>query len=307
MHGIDLKQNAADVEDDGVIYPESDGKPMAETGLHVLAMIGLIGALRMYFARRNDIYIIGNIFLYYEKGRPKSCKSPDVMLVKGVSATPQRRSFKTWVEGTAPTVIFEVTSKKTAKEDMKNKRDLYEQLGVKEYFLFDPLQDYLDHQVMGYRLVEGKYELVIPMEDDGGVLSEELGMRLVPEGNLLALFDARTGKRVPAPDDLGPLMEEAEQNIRAAREEAQEQARQAEKRVRQAKKQTRQAKEQARQAEEQARQAEEQARQAEEHARMEKERAEQSAEQMRQEKKRADELEQEIARLRAMLPPENQP
>jgi Uma2 family endonuclease len=273
MNALDLKQTPATLEDDAV-YPDSDGEPMAETGVHVLAMIALIGALRMYFTQRRDMYIIGNIFLYYEKGRPQSCKSPDVMVVKGVSSTPQRRSFKTWVEGTAPAVIFEITSKGTADEDVENKRELYERLGVNEYFLFDPLHEYLDQQVMGFRLADGKYEPLAPM-DDGGVLSVELGMRLVPEGELLALFEARTGKRVPAPDDLGPLLEEAERNARAAREEVL--------------------------------QGQEETRQAHEQTRLAKQQTAQFKEQMRKEKKRADELEQEVARLRALLPPVDGP
>ena len=266
MNTIDLMRQPAVLGDDDVFYPESDGQPMAETGIHVMAMIALIGALRLSFAQRRDMYIIGNIFLYYEKGHPQSCKSPDVMVVKGVSSTPQRRSFKTWVEGAVPTVIFEITSKGTADEDVENKRELYERLGVSEYFLFDPLHDYLDQQVMGYRLVDGKYEPLILK--DGGLLSVELGMHLVPEGEFLALFDARTGQRVPAPDDLGPLLEEAELNARAARE-------------------------QALQAHEEARQAEERERQAEERTRLEKQ--------------RADDLEQEVARLRALLPQAEDP
>ena len=191
MNTIDMRHKPAFLADDDVFYPESDGQPMAETGIHVLAMIALIGALRMYFAQRRDMYIIGNIFLYYEKDRPQSCKSPDVMVVKGVSSTPQCRSFKTWVEETAPTVIFEITSKGTADEDVENKRELYERLGVSEYFLFDPLHDYLDQQVMGYRLIDGKYEPLVLK--DGGLLSVELGMHLVPEGELLALFEFSNG------------------------------------------------------------------------------------------------------------------
>ena len=264
MKGRELVRTPPPPPDD-VFYPERDGEPMAETGVHVLAMIALIGALRMYFARRRDMYIIGNIFLYYEKGNPRSCKSPDVMVVKGVSAEPQRRSFKTWEEGAAPTVIFEITSKGTSDEDLETKRELYQRLGVQEFFLFDPLHEYLDHQVMGFHLVAGKYEPLAPA-GDGGVSSRELGMRLVPEGDRLALFEARTGKRVPAPDDLGPLLEEAERN---------------------------------------AREAEVQMRQAEEQARLERERARQLDEQMRQEKQRADDLTREIARLRALLPPDD--
>jgi hypothetical protein len=205
-------------------------------------------------------------------------------------------------------VIFEITSKGTADEDVENKRELYERLGVSEYFLFDPLYDYLDQQIMGFRLVDGKYEPLVLK--DGGLLSVELGMHLVPEGELLALFDARTGKRVPAPDDLGPLLKEAEQNARASREEliqAQEETRLAKERLRQAKEQTRQAEQRERQAKEQTHQAEQRERQAEQREHLEKQRAEQMAEQARQERKRAEELEQEIARLQAMLPPTDGP
>ena len=252
MNALDLKQTPATFEDD-VVYPDSDGEPMAETGIHVLAMIALIGALRMYFAKRRDMYIIGNIFLYYEKGNPRSCKAPDAMVVKGVSSGPQRRSFKIWEEGVPPTVIFEITSKGTADEDVENKRELYERLGVSEYFLFDPLHEYLERQLLGFRLIDGKYEPLIPTDEDG-LFSEELGMRLAPEGELLALFEARTGKRVPAPDDLGPLLEEAELNAREAEKQIQ----------------------------------------------LERE-------QTRQERKRADDLEREVARLRVLLPPTGDP
>jgi hypothetical protein len=98
-----------------VHYPDGDGKPMAETGIHVLAMVALIGTLREYYRRRKDVYVIGNIFLYYEEGHPESRRSPDVMIVKG---NHHRRSFKTWEEKVVPSVVIEITSDETADEDL---------------------------------------------------------------------------------------------------------------------------------------------------------------------------------------------
>src|SRR4051812_31005430 len=96
-----------------VVYPESDGQPMAETGIHVLAMVTLIATLREYFRRRPDVYVIGNIFLYFQEGHPESRKSPDCMVIKGVEPGPERRSFKTWEERAVPCVVFEITSEET--------------------------------------------------------------------------------------------------------------------------------------------------------------------------------------------------
>jgi Uma2 family endonuclease len=210
-----------------VVYPDGDGKPMAETGIHVLAMLTLIATLRHYFRHRPDVYVIGNIFLYYEEGHPESRRSPDVMVVKGVEPGEERRSFKTWEERAVPSVIIEITSEETADEDQGPKRQLYERLGVREYFLFDPLHDYLERPLMGYQLIGEEYE-PLPPAADGGLLSAELGLRLVPEGNSLALFRFRTGERIPAPPEAYRMMEEAEQRASQAARQLEQERRRAE-------------------------------------------------------------------------------
>ncbi len=247
-----------------VYYPDGDGAPMAETGVHVLVMMTLIATLRYYYRQRQDIYVIGNIFLYYEEGNPQARRSPDVMVIKGVDATGERRSFKTWEERARPTVVIEVTSQETADEDLEGKRQLYEHLEVREYFLFDPLHEYLERPLMGYRLIGDKYE-PLPPADDGGLLSAELGMRLVPEGPMLALFRFRTGERVPAPPEAYQLWEQASQR---------------------------------------AGQAEEDLRRERQRAGEEAKRAEQERQRAERERQRADQLAAELARLRALLPPE---
>jgi Uma2 family endonuclease len=297
MNGIDV-QALPPGQRGEVFYPTSDGQPMAETGIHVRLMVDLIVTLRQYYRERQDVYVIGNIFLYYREGHPEARRSPDVMVIKGVDKT-ERRSFKTWEEKAMPCVMIELTSGQTAKEDQEDKKQLYQELGVREYFLFDPLHDYLPQPLIGYRLIGGEYEPLIPAAD-GGVLSAELGLRLVPEGEQLALIHFASGARLPVPAEAYQLLDESREQIRLAEErisQAEERARQAEEQARQ------QAEEQARQVEGHVRQVEERARQAEERVRFVEEQQEKQRQQI-------EEFQAELARLRAQLqppaPPEGQ-
>jgi Uma2 family endonuclease len=83
----------------------------------------------------------GNLFLYYEKGRPEKSVSPDVLLARGVGKR-LRDTYLLWDE-TVPSLVFEITSRKTRREDTRTKKDLYERLGVVELVLFDPYGDYM--------------------------------------------------------------------------------------------------------------------------------------------------------------------
>ncbi len=190
-----------------VHYPTRGGEPMAETGIHVLVMTAMIQVLRHLFRHRPDVYVIGNIFLFYKEGHSEARRSPDVMVVKGVDPGPERTSFKTWEERAVPSFILEITSRETADEDQGPKRALYQELGVREYFLFDPLGEYLPQPLVGYRLIGEEYE-PLPPAADGGLLSAELGVRVVPEGASLGLISFRTGERVPTPPEAYRLLEE---------------------------------------------------------------------------------------------------
>jgi Uma2 family endonuclease len=206
MNGINLR--ALSVIDDEEFYPSSDGQPMAETDVHVLLMMKLLAMLRHCFRKKRDVYVAANIFLYFRVGHPEARTSPDVMVVKGVDGRRLRRSFKTWVEKASPCFALELTSKKAAKEDQIKKKLLYQELGVREYFLFDPLNEYLPHQLLGYRLTRGKYEAMAP-EDQGSLVSQELGLRLIPEKGDLVLADIRTGQRLLGPEEAYESLEEA--------------------------------------------------------------------------------------------------
>lgn len=174
-----------------VHYPESDGKPMAESDLHRQVMMDVISMLERWFGdRREDVYVSGNILVYYVEGDPRRSVSPDALVIKGVRSF-QRRVVKLWEEGRAPQVVFEITSSSTRREDTGRKRLLYAELGVREYYMYDPTGDYLNPRLQAWGLAddttnERDYRPLPLLTDEPGYLSPELGLevRLRPDGRL---------------------------------------------------------------------------------------------------------------------------
>lgn len=194
-------------EDD--FYPTSDGKPMAETQTHLWEMMNLITALEDRYRDDPDVYVVGNMLLYYVQGDSRSVVSPDVFVVKGIPKR-VREIYKLWEEGEVPCFVIEVTSKSTRNEDLERKRVLYERLGVEEYILHDPLGEYLRPSLQGFRLVGGRYQK-IDLEPDGTLVSRTTGLRLCREGEHLRLLDLETGQ---------PLMTDQEARNGVRRTEA---------------------------------------------------------------------------------------
>jgi Uma2 family endonuclease len=167
-------------------YPSSDGEPMAETVVHRDLLNNLVFQLREHVRNQPDVYVSGNLFIYYVAGNPKNRVAPDVFVVHGVPKG-ERRIYKLWEEGQPPSVVIELSSRKTWREDWQEKFQLYAQLGVKEYYIFDPEYDYLPEPLIASRLVEGAYEPVEVV--DGRIHSEALGLDLVDDGHTLRLYD----------------------------------------------------------------------------------------------------------------------
>jgi Uma2 family endonuclease len=176
-----------------VVYPESDGKPMGETDDHRNEMIRHIQMLEDYYHGQN-VYVSGDLLVYYVEGDPRKCVVPDAFVVKGISPR-SRRIYKIWAEGKAPDVVIETTSRKTRRKDTHVKPALYAQLGVKEYFLFDPHAEYLTPPLQGYRLVGDDFER-IPTDADGALDSWELRLRLIVNGRHLDFVRLDTGQRL---------------------------------------------------------------------------------------------------------------
>ena len=192
MNAIPLEQE--------IEYPTSDGKPMAETTLHRRIMSDAIQALERRYRDVPDVWVGGNLFLCYEKGNPRAALAPDVLVVHGVKKW-DRDNYLLWEEGRPPSLVIEVTSRSTRREDLRDKRARYEELEVEEYVLFDPYEEYLHPPLQGLRLEDGKYH-PIPLEPDGSLLSRTTGLLLRREGNRLRLIDAATGELLPWPEEV---------------------------------------------------------------------------------------------------------
>ncbi len=242
-----LQDQANETDDESIVYPETDGEPMGETEIHIMAIVHLYQALVHFFRNHDDVYTIADMLMYYKKGNIKAFKVPDVMVVKGVEKH-VRRIFKLWEEKNGPCVIFEITSKSTAAEDIA-KSMLYASLGVREYFLFDPLREYLEEGLLGFRLDGQMYKPVSPAED-GTFFSEELGLRLKREDHLLRIVDPESGLAVPSFNEIFSTAEKAERRAEEEARKAKGEARRAEEEARKAKGEARRAEEEARKAEE---------------------------------------------------------
>ncbi len=192
-------------------YPESDGKPMGETDEHRDEMVRHIELLRDHF-RGQNVYVSGNLLIYYEQGNPKKFVVPDAFVVKGISPQ-KRRIFKTWVEKRVPDVVFETTSRKTRKKDTVDRPQLYATLGIQEYFLFDPDREYLEPVLQGHRLVDGKY-MSIEGDASGRLVCEQLQMQLVAQDDQLQFYLLDNGERLLTPS------ERAESEAQRARQES---------------------------------------------------------------------------------------
>jgi len=197
-------------------YPASDGQPMAETGVHVMAIVFALSVLRTFFRRREDVYVSGDMFWYYEEGDPTKRLAPDVFVAFGVT-TSERRSWLIWEEKKVPEVVFEITSRSTRAEDLGSKKGLYEWLGVQEYFLFDPLDEYLRPRLQGFRLVNGLYQAIPPENDE--LISLRLGLRLYGQGNKLRFRNPQTGEPLPLPDEEAEARAAAEAEVARLRAE----------------------------------------------------------------------------------------
>ena len=274
---------AGEMTDDlSIVYPCTDDMPMADNDVQFIPVTDALAALRHQFSHRDDVYVSGNLFIYYRMNDNNTWVAPDVFVVMGGTRKGPRHSWITWREGKVPDFVLEITSPSTWQNDAVGKRRTYANMGVAEYWRFDPLARYFNPPLVGERLVDGEYRPIEVTTDADGILrghSPVLGLDLcVLPGGLLRFYDPERGQW------LNTYEEEV------AIREAEVRAREAEARAREAAERALQDEATARQAAETARQAAEAARQAAEAA-------------LQQETAARQSLEDEIRRLRQQLPP----
>jgi Uma2 family endonuclease len=203
---------------------------MAESDFQREPLTYAVEALGAYFQQRADVYVSGNLFIYYEEGNPEAVVAPDVFVVFGAPKH-RRSSYMLWNEPKAPDFVMEITSRRTRSQDQGPKRGTYAFLGVREYIQYDPTSDYLRPPLRGLSLVGDNYELMPTTVLPDGTLtlySNVLGLELRLVHGVLRFVEPATSQRLLSHREAEQARQEAEQarqEAERARQEAEEHAR----------------------------------------------------------------------------------
>lgn len=121
-----------------IVYPDSDGEPIADNTKQARWITTLYANLAAQFTSHNDVFVAMDLLWYPEEGHPEIRIAPDVLVVFG-RPPGDRGSYKQWEENGVPlTVVFEILSPGNEQKAMEEKRLFYEDRGVEEYYVYDP-------------------------------------------------------------------------------------------------------------------------------------------------------------------------
>ena len=203
-----------------IVYPDSDGKPMADNTRQFDMIVMIQGGLAALFAERPDVFVAGDLLWYPVQGSNTIRAAPDAMVVFG-RPPGYRGSYKQWEEGgLAPQVVFEVLSPGNTRTEMARKRQFYERYGVEEYYEYDPDRG----QLRGWLRRAERLEAIPEMT---GWLSPRLGIRFALEGTDLALY-RQDGRRFETFVELDQCFEAERQRAEAERQRAEAERQRAE-------------------------------------------------------------------------------
>ncbi len=210
MTAVILDSTANKIPNPEIFYPSSDGEPLAESYDHLYVIMTTLAMLLAHL-QGQQATVLADQFLYYAQGFPRLRVAPDVMVIFDVEPG-GRDNYKIWEEGRVPSVIFEMTSPGTRSKDDLEKKELYQGLGVTEYWQFDPRGEWIPEQLRGFRLRGGEEPVYVPINNDR---SEVLQLQLIVEGKIIGFYRLDNGEK------LLPL---AELNIALARQVEQTEA-----------------------------------------------------------------------------------
>ena len=208
-------------EDDlSIVYPDSDGEPMAENDHQLAVMLEAISALRIWYDDREDVYPGGDMLMYYRMNDNETRVAPDVFVVFGVESRHMRDSWIVWREGKAPDIVMELASGSTRRRDMREKRDIYAEMGVTEYWRFDPTSNYFFPPLIGESLEDGQYSPIELTTGSDGILRGhsavmELDVCVLADGNL-RFHDPVSGYWLRTPSEEAAARRASEATLREA-------------------------------------------------------------------------------------------
>jgi Uma2 family endonuclease len=207
-----------------IIYPDSDGKPMADNTLQFRWITTIKTNLDWLFADNAQVFVAGDLLWYPQEGDPKIRQAPDVMVVFGREKG-ERGSYQQWKEAhIPPQVVFEILSPGNTQKEMYHKLLFYQRYGVEEYYLYDP-----DHnELSGF--LRDDHSLVL-IDDMNGWISPRLGIRFElnqpelkiyhPNGDLFSTYNEEKRKVLAEKQRAEQEKQRAEQEKQRAEQEKQ--------------------------------------------------------------------------------------
>lgn len=182
-----------------VIYPESDGQPMADNTEQFAWIVKIKENLEILFASSADVFIAGDLFWYPVKGNPNIKQAPDTMVVFG-RPKGKRGFYLQWDEDNIPPqVVFEILSPGNTLKEMTKKLQFYERYGVEEYYIYDPQKNDLNGLLRG-----NSFEVI---EEMNGWVSPRLKIRFQLTSDTLENFST-TGQKFLSPVEIDQLREQ---------------------------------------------------------------------------------------------------
>ena len=194
------------------LYPESDGKPMADNTLQWEWMVVIVEELREQFAGQ-EVFVAGDLLWYPVEGQSRINAAPDALVAFGRPSGHRKSYIQHLEDGVAPQVVFEVLSASNTEDELDAKLEFYERYGVEEYYVLDPAEQLVNAFVRrGSRLS--------PVRKLAGFISPRLGLHFEwIDGEVIIIGQSgrRFQKRLDRVEDLlGNLDEERRENRRLA-------------------------------------------------------------------------------------------
>ena len=167
---------------DPIVYPDSDGLPMADNSKQFRVITTIEGNLEIMVAHDPNVFVAGDMLWYPVQGHPEIRQAPDVMVAVGRPKA-DRGSYRQWEEDNIPPqVVFEILSPGNRKQEMDDKFAFYERYGVEEYYVYDPDRG----RLRGW--LRDEHEQLQPIARMSGWGSPRLNVRFEMEGMDLQLY-----------------------------------------------------------------------------------------------------------------------
>lgn len=195
-----------------IIYPDSDGKPMADNTKQFRWIVVIQQNLEWLFTDNPHVFVAGDLLWYPVRGDNKISAAPDILVALG-RPKGDRGSYKQWEEeNLSPQVVFEILSPSNTRSEMSRKLLFYDRFGVEEYYLYDPD----GNELSGWLRREGFLDVIEPMMD---WVSPHLQIRFDVSGDELQIYRP-DGQRFLSYVEIAQRAEEERQRAERAEEKA---------------------------------------------------------------------------------------